>query len=494
MSISFLSFAVNCRSVFVYLRFSQDPRPHGSHFRISLSLRFKAIATMGSLAKPDILTLAPQAFVDLLLKNKIQAFHITYDEDAKKTVASHPLLQPIGDYFAAENTDFDRHEGLFGQIGPVSGVLQGAFIHRTCRGAGAGGVRNWIYDTTESWFRDGLRLGKGMTHKNSLALLEWGGAKGVMARGTGKGLAVGDSPNDRQVVYEEYGAFLSRLHGAYVTAEDAGTMPADMAHIFYKTRFTTCIPKEYGGSSGPSEITAMGVLKGVEAALEFAAIDIKTARLAVQGMGNVGSAFVKFAIAAYPSIKIVATDLTHPSPQAMKDINAANFDFRLVQRGDNSVLFEEVDAVIPNAVGGILSPETIPHIKAKVVCGAANNQLHDLDNDDELLASRGITYVPDFVINRMGIVQCADESRGTFVGKDPAIYKHLDPAWSNSIPSITLSVLKAAKEQNTTPQKVALKMAEDLSLQVNPTWGHRAKAIIADVVESTEWLDYCKAA
>ena len=102
--------------------------------------------------------------------------------------ASHPALEPLARLLAADRRDFDRHEGVFVQVAPATGTLQGAFVHRTCRGQGAGGVRLWRYDTVEDYLRDGLRLARGMTHKNALAGLWWGGGKGVMARGTGADL------------------------------------------------------------------------------------------------------------------------------------------------------------------------------------------------------------------------------------------------------------------------------------------------------------------
>ena len=67
------------------------------------------------------------------------------------------------------------------------------------------------------------------------------------------------------------------------------------------------------------------------------------------------------------------------------------------------------DVFSNNATGGILNSKTIPLIKARVICGAANNQLEDPIKHDLEIHNRGITYIPDFLTNRMGIVQCADE-------------------------------------------------------------------------------------
>eukprot|EP00842_Homolaphlyctis_polyrhiza_P000040 jgi/Hompol1/1036/HPOL_004094-RA len=238
-------------------------------------------AIQPSPAAAAILKLSPQAFVELLRSKNISTFHFATLNG--KLTASHPFLQPVADFFQAEADDYDGHEGIFVQIGPKSGVLQSAAVHRTCRGPAAGGVRNWIYDDMEQFFRDGLRLSKGMTHKNALAGIWWGGGKGVMARNTGTGLLPGASPVARRTVYEEYGTFMSALHGCYVTAEDVGATEKDMAAIFSKTRHTTCIPAEFGGSGNPSVATARGVLRGLEAAFAFHKKNIVGSTIAVMG-------------------------------------------------------------------------------------------------------------------------------------------------------------------------------------------------------------------
>ncbi|HSK79499.1 MAG TPA: Glu/Leu/Phe/Val dehydrogenase dimerization domain-containing protein, partial [Thermoanaerobaculia bacterium] len=183
----------------------------------------------------DIQSLSPADFCEFLVREGIRRFYLVWDPDSNRILASHPALVPLARLFEADRRDFDRHEGIFVQVAPESGVLQGIFVHRTCRGQGAGGVRFWRYDTVEGYLRDGLRLARGMTHKNALAGLWWGGGKGVIAQGTGK---AGDA-SARRRIYEEYGAFLTDLQGCYVTAEDVGTSVEDMAAVFSRTRFTT---------------------------------------------------------------------------------------------------------------------------------------------------------------------------------------------------------------------------------------------------------------
>ncbi|KAJ3416448.1 hypothetical protein HDV05_001606 [Chytridiales sp. JEL 0842] len=401
-----------------------------------------------------------------------------------KRVPNHPTLQPLADFFHQEQDDFEEHEGIFIQIGPESKTLQGAFVHRTMRGPGAGGVRNWIYDSLESFIRDGLRLSKGMSHKNALAGIWWGGGKGVISRNSGRGLLHTDSKEARRVVYEEYGRFMSELKGCYVTAEDAGTSVEDMAHLFSQTRFTTCIPERLGGSGNPSVPTAKGVLKALEAAFEFSGLSIVGSRIAVQGVGHVGTPLCHFLLERGVG-KIIASDIDAHRAGSLRTefekYGPSKFELRIVGKEDVSVLFEDVDAVSPCATGGILNKTTIPKIKSKIVCGAANNQLLDIKTDDKLLQAHGILYIPDFLANRMGIVNCADEHMGS-LEDDPKLEMHLGRDWENSVYNLSMRVMKEAREMGRTTQEIAIKLADERSREVNPLYGHRGVEIIKSLV------------
>ncbi|KAL2912165.1 hypothetical protein HK105_208367 [Polyrhizophydium stewartii] len=433
------------------------------------------------MSKPAILDLTPAQFVDRLRQEGATTLHFALVDG--RLVASHAFLQPIADFFAAEADDFDSHEGFFVQVGPESG---GAFVHRTCRGPGAGGVRNWLYDSTEQFFRDGLRLSKGMTHKNALAGIWWGGGKGVMARNTGTGLQPGDAGAARRKVYEEYGSFMSALHGCYVTAEDVGTDVNDMAAIFSRTRHTTCIPAALGGSGNPSVPTARGVLRGLEAAFAFHGKDIVGSTVAVQGAGHVGMPLIQFLFERGVA-KVIASDVdAHRADDIRAAFAGRNFELRIVDKADSSILFLDVDAVAPCATGGILNAATIPLIRTKIVCGAANNQLRDIKTDDKLLQKHGITYLPDFLVNRMGIVNCCDEHMG-IIDDDPRLEEHLGTTWDNAIFNLSTAVLQQAASTGKTTQEIAIELAEKRSLEHNPIYGHRGAKVIKWLINSAEW-------
>lgn len=404
----------------------------------------------------------------------------------RRLVSSHAVLQPLADQLADDWRDFDCHEGIFVQIAPGTGTLQGAFVHRTCRGQAAGGVRFWTYDTVLDYLRDGLRLSKGMTQKNALAGLWWGGGKGVMARGTGAGARAGGPADDglRRLIYEEYGQFMTSLRGCYITAEDVGTSPEDMAAIFSRTRFATCIPPELGGSGNPSAPTALGVVRGMEAALHHLGMGtLEGKTVAVQGLGHVGEPLVGY-LHARGVGRVVGTDIDPGRESALRALYPGlDLTVRTVLRGDCSLFSEPADILSPNATGAILGELTIPTIAARIVCGAANNQLEDPSEDDLRLEERGILYLPDFLVNRMGIVNCADEQFG-YVDSDPAFRRHLGTDWENSIYALSLQVLREADCSGRTPHRVAVEMADQRSFEPHPLTGHRGREIIQTLVRA----------
>ena len=432
----------------------------------------------------DLARLSPEQLTGLLLDEGIRRFFLVWDEGQGSVRASHPRLEPLARMLGGDRRDFDRHEGVFVQVAPETGVLQGAFIHRTCRGQAAGGVRFWRYDTVEEYLRDGLRLARGMTHKNALAGLWWGGGKGVMAMGTGADEA---KPGVRRRIYEEYGSFMTSLRGCYVTAADVGTSVEDMAAVFSRTRFTTCISPELGGSGNPSVPTARGVVRGMEAALQFLEMgDLGGKTVAIQGLGHVGEPLVQ--LLHERGIGRIVGSAIDPGREAALRERFPDLDLtvRIVERGDNALLGEDVDIVSPCATGAILGPETIPRIRARIVCGAANNQLEDPERDDARLQDAGVLYMPDFLVNRMGIVSCADEASG-YIDGDPALEEHLGDRWDNSIYRLSFRVLEEARRTGRTPARVALELAEERSFETHPIQGHRGVQIIRSLV-SSDWV------
>jgi glutamate dehydrogenase/leucine dehydrogenase len=416
----------------------------------------------------------PQVFTHQLLAHGGRAY-LVWDHDSQRIVTSAPWLGELAEWLGADDRDFHRHEGLFFGVGPTTGALFGAFVHASVRGQAAGGLRHWPYATLESMVRDGLRLSMGMSRKSALAGLWWGGGKGIIARQDGDRFR---DPGYRRTLYREYGAFTTSLRGVYITAEDVGTTPDDLAAVFETTRFAISVPPAVGGSGNPSPATARGVVCAMEGALDHrGAGSLAGKTVAMQGAGNVATYMIDELLARDIG-RVIATEISPERCAMLRDRFAGKpVEIRQSTPNDLSIFSEPCDVFAPNALGGVLRPETIPLIAAPIVCGAANNQLLDDRRDDRALAERGIVYVPDYVANRMGIVNCANEQYG-HVANDPAIARHFSRDWDNAVFVVTKRMLDLSSREGITTSDAANKLADEACKQPHPIWGHRGRAII----------------
>lgn len=376
------------------------------------------------------------------------------------------------------------HEALFIALGARTRLLFMAGLWNTTRGAGSGGVRYKSYDTVYDQAFDTLRLARGMGHKNALAALHWGGGKGTIAQE--QLLGSEESSVWRRQVFEDWGEFVTSLRGAYYTAEDVGTTVNDMKIIASATRFVNCIPEVMGGSGNPSHMTARGIACALQAAVNFAGFDMRKMRVAVQGIGNVGG-FLIDELLAKGVRSILATDVDATRLlQAQKRFG----DRVRVQREtpDSSALFADVDIVAPCALGGILNDDTIPRVRARIICGGANNQLLDPERHDAMLHAQGKIYIPDFIANKAGIINCADEMYG-YVGanrlQDPLMSRYFVAEGPWSIQQQVKDLLDRCMEQGQPTGRVAVQMANEACEQPHPLWPGRARQILIGLVKDS---------
>jgi glutamate dehydrogenase/leucine dehydrogenase len=425
------------------------------------------------------LDLTPDEFCELLRREGRRRAAFVYAPASGRLEPSIPALEGMAAAIA-RLPDFAEHEGVFLEIGRASGTLLGATLHKTLRGQGAGGVRHWRYAAMAELVRDGLRLSRGMGRKNALSGLWWGGGKGVIARADG-GRHLDAAY--RAALYQDYGRFVTSLRGAYVTAEDVGTAPPDMAAVFETTRFVTCVPEAVGGSGNPSPATAKGVVCAMEAALDHLGLGtLSGKRVSLHGAGNVGASLIG-ELVAKGAARVVATEVDAARSAAVAERFAgAPVSVRNVPAGDTSAFAEDCDIVSPSALGGVLNPDTIPRLRCRVVCGCANNQLLQEGRDDRSLLERGITFVPDFIASRMGIVSCANEQYGS-LPDDPAILRHFGRSWENSVYVVTRKVLESAARDGVTTTAAAAALADELSLVPHPLFPHRGAALVKALVE-----------
>jgi leucine dehydrogenase len=299
-----------------------------------------------------------------------------------------------------------------------SGLKAIVAIHDSRLGPALGGCRFLPYDSDEDAVIDALRLARGMTYKAALAGLAHGGGKSVLIRPK--------QHFDRVAMFRAFGKFVDDLGGHYITAEDSGTGLEDMEVIRTVTKHVTGVDISHGGSGDPSPFTALGVRRGIEACVKFklGREQLEGVHVAVQGVGHVGYHLCKELHAAGAKISVADVDPLK-SERAQREFKAEIVPLDRI--------FEiECDVVAPCALGSALNDTTIPRIKAKIVAGAANNQLAQPRHGDDLHA-RGILYAPDYAINAGGLVNVAQEVVGYDADKSRAnTMKIYDTIWEIS--------------------------------------------------------------
>jgi leucine dehydrogenase len=296
------------------------------------------------------------------------------------------------------NPAFDNHERVLFCRDEPSGLCAIIAIHSTALGPAAGGTRLWTYASDDDALYDVLRLSQGMSYKNAMAGLRFGGGKAVIMKTPD--FEAGDA------LFERFGEFVDTLGGDYITAEDVGMSVDIMATIARKTRYVSGLPLQSGKAGGdPSPKTAYGILCGIQAAVKtrLSRDDLQGVRVAVQGVGHVGYHVCRLLHAA--GATLLASDLD----ETRVDRVCAEFGAERVSSAE--ILFADVDVLAPCALGAILHEESIPGIRAGIVAGGANNQLRS-PKDGQRLADAGILYAPDYVINAGGIINVACEYFG----------------------------------------------------------------------------------
>lgn len=332
--------------------------------------------------------------------------------------------------------DFDDHEVVHCVRDHASGLTAIIAIHSTHRGPAAGGTRFWHYADGEAAIRDALRLSRGMSYKNALADLPAGGGKAVI---------VADKARTKTPeMLTAFAKAVDALHGKYVTAQDVGMSEADMVALSQHTAHVAGLPGQ-GGDPGP--YTARGVFLGIEAAAKRAlgAGDLKGVRIAVQGVGSVGGGAARYCAEA--GAKLVLADIDAERAKAMAE------ELGGVAVSTDEVLSADVDIVSPNALGAILTEQSIEKITAKAIAGGANNQLAT-GSEGKLLQQRSILYAPDYVINAGGIIN---------------VLRHIDQAGDDvinaridQIPARLESIWEESEKTGETANAVADRMAKAL--------------------------------
>lgn len=293
---------------------------------------------------------------------------------------------------------FDHHERVLFCHDRETGLHAIIAIHSTALGPAAGGTRLWSYASDDEALHDVLRLAQGMSFKNAMAGLKFGGGKAVIIKTPGF--------EGTDALYERYGEFVDQLNGAYVTAEDVGMSVEIMETVARTTKFVAGVSQKQGHAGGdPSPKTSYGIFKGIESAVRFklGRDDVAGLTVGVQGVGQVGYHLCKFLHEAGAKLAVADIDDSRVERVARK------FSARRVALAD--ILRQPVDVLAPCALGAVLNEKTIPELQTSIIAGGANNQLESAEDGMRLHAA-GILYAPDYVINGGGIINVASEYYG----------------------------------------------------------------------------------
>jgi leucine dehydrogenase len=273
---------------------------------------------------------------------------------------------------------------------PISGLNAVIAVHTVEPGPAIGGTRFQTYANDNLTLYDALRLSSMMTVKSAFCKLPHGGAKLVINKPA-------DGSYDREALFESAGEFVEALNGDYIASLDAGTDYPDMDAMAKHTKHVIGTTAQH---FNPSIYTALGVFKAIEAAIHHyqKRDSIDGAIIAVQGAGHVAGPMIKMlsdagaivhctdiqpqcleAVANLPNVHIVA-------PEAIYDVPC--------------------DLFSPCALGGVINTQTLSRLSAKMIVGAANNQLAHAGLAKDLKA-RGILFIPDFAANPGGVISAS---------------------------------------------------------------------------------------
>lgn len=350
---------------------------------------------------------------------------------------------PVGASDAGALLARTGHEQVIACADPQTGLRAIIAIHNTALGPALGGTRFFPYPSYAEALTDALRLSRAMSYKNALSGLPHGGGKAVI---------IGDPATAKTPeLLHAYGRFVQTLGGRYVTACDVGTSVRDLDLVGETTAYATGRSRERGGCGDSSVLTAYGVYQGMRAAAEHVhgAPSLAGLRVGVAGVGKVGRQLAVHILAEGGSVVVADIDAgavaalraEHPTIEAVGTVE--------------ELVGLDLDVYAPCALGEALDERTVEALRARIVCGGANNQLRTdgPGGTADRLAERGVTYCPDFLVNAGGVIQVSDELHGFDFGrartKAAAIFDH------------TLEVLRSAADRGITPAAAADRIAEE---------------------------------
>jgi leucine dehydrogenase len=319
-----------------------------------------------------------------------------------------------------------------------SGLSAIIAIHDTTLGPALGGTRIYPYANFNDALEDVLRLSKGMTYKSAVAEVGFGGGKSVI---------IADPKKQKTPeLLAAFGAAVNALGGAYICAEDVGCTTEDVKLIRRMTKYVVGLSHEKS-SGDPGPFTAWGTFRGIQSAVKklYGTDAVEGRKIAVQGLGNVGSHLIEYLF--WAGAELILSDV---DPVRLQ-IFAKKFGAKTAPV--DRIMSAECDVFAPCAMGGIINDQTIPQLRCRAVVGSANNQLL-CDSHADMLRERGILYAPDFVVNAGGLLNVSAELEDN--GYHPAMPRYK----IHHIYDTLLAIYEIAEKNRESTHNAALALAD----------------------------------
>jgi glutamate dehydrogenase/leucine dehydrogenase len=333
---------------------------------------------------------------------------------------------------------------------PVSGLRGIVVVDNVACGPAIGGIRM----ASDVSVREVCRLARAMTLKNAAAGLPHGGGKA--------GIIADPRRSDKRRLIRQFARAVRDLV-EYIPGPDMGTDEDSMAIIHDEIRRAVGLPRVFGGIP-LDEIgaTGYGLSQCAEVAAEFCGLDLRGARVAVEGFGNVGRHAARF-LAEKGARLVAASDSAGAihNPAGLDVAGVAETKAKTgsvvntvgAQKLNLPALFEvDCDILIPAARPDSIHAGNAQHIKARLILQGANIPV--TPEAEQILFDRGVINVPDFIANAGGVICAAIEYHG---GTQSTAFAEI----ADRIRQNTEEVLIRSRDEQITPRQAALKLAYD---------------------------------
>jgi glutamate dehydrogenase/leucine dehydrogenase len=261
---------------------------------------------------------------------------------------------------------------------------------------------------------EACRLARAMTLKNAAAELPHGGGKSVIFADPKMPLP------DKEQLVRAFASAIADLKD-YVPGPDMGTDELAMGWVQDETGRAVGLPRELGGIPlDELGATGFGLAAAIDVASDEIELDLKGARIAVQGFGAVGKHAARF-LSEKGCVLVACSDSrgTLIAPGGLdvaglillKAAGKSVIDSPQGQKaGADAIIDVACDIWIPAARPDVLNKDNAGRLKARIVAQGAN--IPCTDEAEALLQSRGVLLLPDFVVNAGGVICAVTEYHG----------------------------------------------------------------------------------